>query len=102
MCSPCHVADADIANGLCVPVFVVNPTQLALATAVRYAHVRRQFGEAGKPERRLIDYPIHQVHTPHPRLEVGTCLTWHDNLARRLGCFLLLLPPTPSTRRSLG
>lgn len=37
--------------------------QLALATAVRYAHVRRQFGDPGQPERRLIDYPIHQVGT---------------------------------------
>ena len=38
-----------------------NIAKLALATAVRYAHVRRQFGDPGKPERCLIEYPIHRA-----------------------------------------
>jgi len=38
----------------------VSASKVALATAIRYAAWRRQFGPAGQPERLLLDYPSHQ------------------------------------------
>lgn len=49
-----------VGGRMCVPRAGLSAAKTALTIAVRYALKRRQFGEEGKEERLIIDYPTHQ------------------------------------------
>ncbi|MFK7797538.1 MAG: acyl-CoA dehydrogenase [Aureispira sp.] len=49
-----------VGGRMCVPRAGLSAAKTALTIAVRYALQRRQFGEEGKEERLIIDYPTHQ------------------------------------------
>ncbi|MCH2021873.1 MAG: acyl-CoA dehydrogenase family protein [Saprospiraceae bacterium] len=49
-----------VGGRLCVPRAGLSAAKSSLTIAVRYALKRRQFGEQGKPEMLIIDYPSHQ------------------------------------------
>ena len=49
-----------VGGRMCVPRAGLSAAKTALTIATRYALQRRQFGEEGKEERLIIDYPTHQ------------------------------------------
>lgn len=49
-----------VGGRVCVPRAGLSAAKTALTIAVRYALKRRQFGEEGKPEMLIMDYPTHQ------------------------------------------
>ncbi len=49
-----------VGGRVCVPRAGLSAAKTALTIAVRYALKRRQFGEEGKPEMLIMDYPSHQ------------------------------------------
>jgi len=49
-----------VGGRVCVPRAGLSAAKNALTIAIRYALKRRQFGEEGKPETLIMDYPSHQ------------------------------------------
>lgn len=49
-----------VGGRMCVPRAGLSAAKSSLAIAIRYALKRRQFGEEGKPETLIMDYPSHQ------------------------------------------
>jgi len=49
-----------VAGRISVGAAAVTASKVALATAVRYGALRRQFGPEGQPEQAVLDYPAHQ------------------------------------------
>jgi len=49
-----------VGGRISVGAAAVTASKVALATAVRYGALRRQFGPEGEPEQALLDYPAHQ------------------------------------------
>lgn len=55
-----------VGGRISVGAAAVTASKVALATAVRYGALRRQFGPEGQPERCVLDYPAHQQRLmPH-------------------------------------
>lgn len=55
-----------VGGRISVGAAAVTASKVALATAVRYGALRRQFGPEGAPERCILDYPAHQQRLmPH-------------------------------------
>lgn len=49
-----------VGGRMCVPRAGLSAAKSSLTIAIRYALKRRQFGEKGKPEMLIMDYPAHQ------------------------------------------
>ncbi|WMX12036.1 MULTISPECIES: acyl-CoA dehydrogenase [unclassified Aureispira] len=49
-----------VGGRMCVPRAGLSAAKASLTIAIRYALKRRQFGEDGKPEMLIMDYPSHQ------------------------------------------
>jgi acyl-CoA oxidase len=72
-----------VAGRISVAAAALSAAKSGLAIAIRYGDRRRQFGPAGEPEMRLLDYPSHQRRLM-PRLAACYALDFaHKELVRR-------------------